>query len=420
MVQTTQLSRPLLTLVLLMLVKVVLDYFAYHVSSVYGIYGLEVRGAWGSSQYLLSWGAALVVFVCALPYLSVSNDEVDYAILFLLIATFLPATSVYWVVEGSTDFLIFCATFWALLCLCLFFVAPWRGAPSEAMPTSRFEAPLTKLYAVLLALLLLNLLHSYSIGLDFSFTSVYERRREFVAWLSNGWTYPYGWSVYVFAVFLIFVARSRLLALFALGYVAVFFLSAGDKVYLFLLLLLLAFQWLRGGRHAVAQILFAFIALFFTAVLLDSLWLGFIVNRFVILPIDIAYRYAWHFAGQQLWYGYSFLSAFVSYPYDGAPSQIIGDIYYLRGDGANVNFLADGYVNLGWPALLPLLTFFVGLRAVFRRSRYLILLCPLLIQLMNAPLPTVMQTGGGILMVAASLLLSWRGGKVSAREKVLA
>ncbi|WP_147309725.1 hypothetical protein [Cupriavidus taiwanensis] len=395
-------------LALLVLTKAALDYFAFHVSGVYGIYGIDVRGDWFTSRYFLSWLVSLAVFISALPYLSICRDEIDFAVVFLVVATFLPSASVFWAAEGDGEFFAFGAVFWVACLLLLYlvsWVAPWAEGLDPKLPVSRMQAPLSALYAVVLALLLVNLLRSYSIGLDFGFDTVYQRRKEFVAWLSGGWTYLYAWAVYVFAAYLVFVSRSKPLKLFGLGYTLVFFLAAGDKVYLFLIALMAVFRVLRHYGRAVPLLLSGFAVLFALAAMLDSLWLGFIVNRFVILPLDIAYRYASHFAGEHLMYGYSFLSGFFPYRYDGAPSQIIGDIYYKRGDGANVNFLADAYVNLGWLALPALLTFFIGLRVVFRNSRYLVLLCPLLVQLMNAPLPTVLLTGGGILMIVGCLLL---------------
>ncbi|MDW3681724.1 hypothetical protein RA280_08175 [Cupriavidus sp. CV2] len=404
-----KLSKLPLALALLIMVKLALDYFAYHVSGSYGVYGLQVSGEWFSGKYYLSWLVALVVFFSALPYLSVCCDEIDYAVVFLFLATFLPSATVFWVADGDFSFFAFDAAFWIGCSVIFYFLSelyPWQAARYDDARVSRWETPFACVYAAIVSLLLLNLLRSYNIGLDFSFASVYARRKEFVEWLSGAWTYPYAWSVYVFAVFLIFIPRLKTIKLLGIGYVLVFFLSAGDKVYLFLVFLIIAFLLLRGISIAVTLILAAFAGLFTAASIFDSVWLGFIVNRFVILPLDIAFKYASHFSGEYLMYSYSFLSKVFHYSYDGAPAQIIGDIYYLKGDGANVNFLADAYVNFGWLSIAPLLGFFAILRTVFRDSKYLILLTPLLIQLMNAPLPTVLLTGGGVLMILSCYLLS--------------
>lgn len=411
-----KIPRSLLLLALLILIKIALDYFAFYVSEVYGIYGIDVRGSWFSSQHILSWLIAVAVFVCALPYLTVCRDEVDFCLAFLLMSTFLPAASVFWVTEGSTDFFSFSAMFWgacSLLMFLLFRLSPWRTTHLEQLPVSSWQRWLSVLYTLMLVLLVITLIRNFHIGLDFGFDSVYDRRKEFIAWTTGGWTYLYAWSVYVFAAYLIFVSPSRVLKAFGLAYVLLFFLVAGDKVYLFLVFLMAAFGFLRGRRSAVVLMFAAIAFLFAMAIALDSLWLGFIVNRFVILPLGIAYKYAWHFAGEHLLYAYSFLAPFFDYRYAAAPSQIIGDTYYLPGDGANVNFLADAYVNLGWLAMGPLLAFFVSLRLMFRNSRYLILLCPPLIQLMNAPLPTVLVTGGGLPVLVACLLLSRRASRAA-------
>lgn len=410
-----KIPRSLLLLILLMLIKVVLDYFAFYISEVYGIYGVEVRGSWFSSQYILSWLVAFAVFVCAVPYLAICRDEVDFCLAFLLMSTFLPAASVFWVTEGSTDFFAFSAVFWAACALLMFLVfrlSPWMVIQLEQLPVSRWQKWLSVLYALMLGLLVITLIRNFHIGLDFGFDSVYDRRKGFIAWATGSWTYLYAWSVYVFAAYLIFVSQSRVLKAFGFAYVLLFFLVAGDKVYLFLVFLMAVFGILRGRRSAVVLMFVGIAFLFTMAITLDSLWLGFIVNRFVVLPLGIAYKYAWHFSNEHLLYAYSFLSSLFHYGYDAAPSQIIGDTYYLPGDGANVNFLADAYVNLGWLAMAPLLTFFVGMRLVFRNSRYLILLCPLLIQLMNAPLPTVLVTGGGLPVLVACMLMSRRGNRV--------
>ncbi|MCY1291326.1 hypothetical protein D9M70_405120 [compost metagenome] len=338
------------------------------------------------------------------------GDIFDCSLSFLFFSIFFPVLSLFWVEHGDISYLLFCSLFWLVLFLTLSFIPAGCAFSLERNGVNRIESFLDWVYLAVILMAGVLLLLNFSISSGVGFDSVYERRKVFSEWLAGGFaTYLYTWSVYVFATYLIFISRRRFFNLIGVAYVLIFYAVAGDKVYLFLigLIFFLRVASLRGGA---ALLLCAFIFLSLSGVVfffvLGDVWVPAIVNRFLVLPADISFNYVKYFQGGELFYAYSFMSLFVDYEYSSFPAQLIGSVYYADGDNANVNFLADAYVNLGWFSIVPLLFFFVVLRAVFLRGRYVILLAPIFVQAINMPLPTLLLTGGGALMIVGCYMLS--------------
>lgn len=400
-----------LSLVLLSLItKVCIDYFVFTVSPIFGIYGVEVKGDFFSGEYWLSWSLYFLVMLPFLWFISGRRDIFDYSLSFLFVSIFFPMLSFFWIAKGDLVYLLFCSVFWFSLFLMLALIpAGYRNFLSHNKGSS-VEHWLGWVYLVVIVFLGVLLLINFGFSSGIGFDTVYERRNIFGEWRGGGVSaYAYTWSVYVFSIYLIFVSRRWLFKLVGIFYVFLFYAVAGDKVYLFLvgLVFFLSVVSLRGGA---ALLFFALIALSVSGALfffvMGDVWVPAVVNRFLVLPIDISFNYVEYFQGGGLFYAYSFLSPFSEYQYSSLPAQLIGAQYYMDGDNANVNFLADAYVNFGWFAIVPLLLFFTVLRILLFDSRYLVLIVPLFIQAINMPLPTLLLTGGGGCMFVVAYILS--------------
>ncbi|MFC4863906.1 hypothetical protein ACS8MQ_22505 [Pseudomonas sp. MAHUQ-62] len=391
------------------LAKICIDYFMFFISPEFGVYGVVVSGSFYSFEYWRSWVLFFVVTSLQIIYIRGRGDIFDCALSFIFYAIFFPVLSYSWVSSGNSDYLYFCALFWFSLFFILTFL-PVGERGRHVGEASRMEGGLSWTYLFLVCLLGVLMLMKFGLALDLGFDSVYERRKAFGDWRGGGpIAYLYSWSVYVFAAFLIFVSRPVVFRAAGFVYLVYFFGVAGDKVYLFLLgvVFFLRFSSLRGG---VALILCFLIALNAFGVMMYSIlgdvWAAAVVNRFLVLPVDISFKYVSFFGNDLLLYSYSFLSSFFDYSFSDLPAFLIGSQFYVVGDNANVNFLTDAYVNFGWLSVLPLLLFFLLLRVLLSDTRYLVIIVPLLVQALNTPLPTLLLTGGGGVMVISCYILN--------------
>lgn len=397
-------------MVLSVFFKVGVDYFAFMVSPLFGIYGVQPRGTFFSELYWISCALYLPVMCVFFAFMTRANrDILDYAIAFLFLSTYVPTLSLYWIELGNISYVMFCTVFWLVLFFTLTLLSTHVPVSGEGGSNLLMEKYLGKFYLFLIIALGILLVASFGVPSDLGFDSVYTRRKAFSEWLGSGYlAYLYSWSVYVFAIFLVFINERRVIQLIGVSYVVLFYAIAGDKVYLFLLTLAFFLKFLsQRGRPTFLLLAFMGIVVigFAGTYFLDNIWMPAIVQRFLILPAQISYHYVDYFGNDLLLYSYSFLSSFSTYKWPDNPAQLIGNMFYTVGDNANVNFLVDAFVNLGWFALLPLLLFFTALRLVLRSTKYLILLVPLFAQAANIPLPTLLLTSGGGLMIITCYLL---------------
>lgn len=407
-------------LVVSFLAKIVVDHFAYAVSPIFGVYGVLVEGEYFSFHYLYSWVLYCLVLILPIFYMIPRRDVLDYSIFFVFYSFVIPLLACSWILpEVDYGFLHFSLVFWFLLYFLLVFLGSRGCEVGVLCARSGLSIRLfSRMYIACLFFLASVMYLRFGIPADFGFDSVYERRKSFVEWRGGGlWVYLFNWSVYVFATYLVFISHSRMAKILGITYLLFFFGVAGDKVYLFLFLSIF-FLVTVVRMQSVLLVPLLFVSLGGVGVgsyyYSESPWLPAIVNRFLLLPMDISYHYTAFFKGEYLVYSYSFLSAFFAYPYSQLPASLIGDHFYNAGDNANVNFLADAYINIGWFSLPVLLVFFASLRRCFSNARFLILLVPFLTQLLNAPLPTSILTGGGWLAIFTCALLNmrWQQGSI--------
>ncbi|WOD12592.1 hypothetical protein RPW65_07045 [Pseudomonas sp. NyZ704] len=392
------------------LAKVVIDFFIFTVSPSFGIYGIEAHGVFFSDAYWFSWFVYIGVLVCYLSYMRGQVDSFDCALIFLFFANFIPLLSLFWIEEGSSSFVLFSALFWAMLFI-TFAWLPRFSTHRIAEDNVTVEKIFQTAYCILICLLGFLLVTNFSLSAGVGFDSVYERRSIFSSWLGGGLKpYLYSWSVYVFSMYLMFVSRHWIFKCIGICYILVFYIVAGDKVYLFLPLLVLMIKLVPklGGKPVLYLFFIVLSVLGVLSFILGDIWVPSLVHRLFAMPPDIALNYVEFFEYENLHYSYSFLSGVSGYPYAELPATLIGYVYYTDGDNATVNFLADAYLNMGWFAICPLLLFFAFLRATLRDSRYLILLVPIFIQAIDTPLPTILLTGGGGLIIITCYLLNAR------------
>lgn len=404
----------MLTLSCEVLAKVCVDYFTFNISPVFGKYGIDVVGQYFSESYIESWIAGLIVMTILALYLSTRKDVLDLAISFLCLATFLPASTVYWVSEGSLSFFLFCAVFWSIT-FCLFGAVRMSSKRESLLSYMRGKGFIGERciaigYSVVVLALLAVLVINFNLTLSIGFETAYIRRSAFSEWLEGSHlSYLFGWSVYVLSVYLIFIPKGIIFKLIGILFVMAIYSIAGDKIYLFLIILLAFLNVIKNRYYSSFYISFCFVILPLSGIVFylnsGSIWVSAIVNRFLALPFGIAFNYIDYFKNQHLAYSYSFLSDFSKYPYSELPAKLIGDMFYIKGDNANVNFLADAFVNFGWLSIFYLVAFFIVIRISLHKSRYLLIACPLFFELINIPLPTALLTGGGGIMLLVCLCL---------------
>jgi hypothetical protein len=380
------------------------DFFGWRISPLFGVYGVDARGVPFSN---LHWLSLLVVLLVGLVYASYASrrmDLYDTGLALLFLASYVPVTAVWWISEEAGSYVLFVSFFWALV---LTLTPAVRRPPAPVGEPGRVQERISLIYVAALLVMGAAILARFGLPTDFGFETAYVRRSEFAAWLPAGpIVYVFSWSVYVFCVHLLFVSRLILHKIIAVTFIALIFAASGDKIYV-LIVPVLAFAHVvaRRGIWLVVPLLFAIGVIASAAFFEAGDWIPSLVQRLLFLPAAIGFSHIERFP-EHLLYSYSFLSWVFKYDYHLIPSLLVGEEFYGNNDNATANFAVDAYVNIGWLGLPLLIFFFVWLRQVLAPGPHLIIVIPLLIQLLDTPLPTVLLTGGGILMIATAYIVS--------------
>ena len=93
----------------------------------------------------------------------------------------------------------------------------------------------------------------------------------------------------------------------------------------------------------------------------DSLMVeSLLLRRYLVVPAQLNIEY-YNYFKEPLYYSYSFLKSFYTYPYDVMPPFLIGrEVYHSNVTHANNGFMSDAYINLGLYGLYGF-TFIVSL-----------------------------------------------------------
>ncbi|MGX9393873.1 hypothetical protein ACWX0K_13190 [Nitrobacteraceae bacterium UC4446_H13] len=401
------------------LFRVSCDLFAWLISPQFGRYGISVQGELFSWRFWTSYAVFLTVALSHSFFVSRHLDALDVGIVVLFLASYVPLSSAWWITSGSSQFFIFASIFW----LCVYVslqIMRWKRI-QRGEGNGRIVGALALVFASLLIFLGVILLQKFGIPSQFGFESVYERRSEYGKWLTGGLlVYLLSWSVFVFSSYLFFVSKSHLYKILAVVYILFIYAISGNKIYVLLIPIFIfvnivvsrRLTWIIAPLFAVGT--FASV-LFFRS---GEIWLPSLVQRLLVLPADISFKYV-DFFRYHLLYSYSFLSFFFPYEYAALPGKLIGSAFYSAGDNATAGFLVDVFINIGWFGLLPLIVFFVFLRNALPPAKSSIIVLPFLAQLLDTPLPTALLTGGGGLIIAVAFLISRTGRNDRAVQKTL-
>jgi hypothetical protein len=380
------------------------DFFGWRISPLFGVYGVDVKGAPFSALHWLSLLVVLLVGLVYASYVSRRMDLYDTGLALLFLASYVPVTAVWWISEGAGSYIAFVSIFWALVLM----LTPAVRRPPATVGEPGLQERISLVYVTALLLMGGAILARFGLPTDFGFETVYVRRSEFVQWLlpTGPIVYVFSWSVYVFCVYLLFVSRSILHKVVAVTYIALIFAASGHKIYV-LIVPVLVFAQVVAKREIWLAVppLFA-IGVIASAAFFDAgEEIPTLVQRLVFLPAAIGFYHIERFP-EHLLYSYSFLSWAFKYDYHLIPSLLVGEEFYGNNDNATAVFTVDTYANIGWLGLPLLIFFFVWLRKVLAPGRHLIVVIPLLVQLLDTPLPTALLTGGGGLMIATAYIVS--------------
>jgi hypothetical protein len=324
----------------------------------------------------------------------------------LFLASYIPISSAWWIIDGSDQFFAFASIFWFFVYTTLSAMR-WKR-PQKGASEGEFVGWVAIVFAGVLVFLGILLVARFGLPTDVGFDTVYQRRSEYAKWLPGGLlAYLFSWSVFVFCAYLFVIPRYYYFKVIAVLYLYIAYAASGNKIYMFLIPVLVLVNLVVSRRlTSILSPLFAagtiVSILFYWG---GETWVPTLTQRLLVLPADIAFRYM-DFFKQPLSYSYSFLSNFFSYEYTELPGNLIGTAYYTPGDNATAGFLVDAFINVGWFGLLPLIIFFVLLRNLLPPARDAIIVVPFLAQLQDTPLPTSLLTGGGGIMIAVAFLMS--------------
>jgi hypothetical protein len=246
-------------------------------------------------------------------------------------------------------------------------------------------------------------LHVRFVALD----DIYDVRAEYTADVGSGGLLGYLLTGQAYVINPLVLARGiarRRPSLIVLALVGQFLLysSTGFKAVLFSFFAVLGMAVLfhGRGRRGSMPILVAPIAIMIVSAAADELqggitWTSVFTRRFMLTPGLLTSVYVQYFSDNPVaGYGYSFLRAWVDYPYDLPPPKRIADFLLPGSTGyANANLFADGFANLGWVGIpVAAAALFVWLWFLDRAGRGL----PLAVSAMAVVMPSIMLSNTSI------------------------
>lgn len=247
---------------------------------------------------------------------------------------------------------------------------------------------------------------------------IYEVRADYSADVGTGGLLGYLLTGQAYVINPLLLARGifrRNPSLIVLALVGQFLLysSTGFKAVLFSFVAVLGMALLFRGVKPVGRFAFLLAPLGIMAVsaVADELqggitWTSVFTRRFMLTPGQLSSVYVDYFSDNPVAkYGYSFLRAWVDYPYDLPPPKRIADFLVPGSVGyANANLFADGFANFGWIGIfIAAAALFVWLRFLDRASSGL----PMRVAAMAVVMPSIMLSNTSIFtaMLSHGLLI---------------
>ncbi|SFB70234.1 hypothetical protein SAMN04487891_101539 [Flagellimonas taeanensis] len=249
-------------------------------------------------------------------------------------------------------------------------------------------------------------------------SDVYETRRLVAEKINNVYTaYTYSWfSKIIIPIALVFSIyfRKKAFLLFSIFSLLFLYLCGAHKTVFLGTLLIIGFykyDYLRKTFYFIKVItLFLVVALLCALIFeFNILWeLSF--RRVLMLSALLDYCYFDFFHDNYIYWSNSFMSRFISYPYEISPDFLIGRDYFNRPlMNANVGIISDGYKNAGYwgiginiAVVAIIISFFNSLRI---SPKFFGLFLLFLFSLLNSSLTTILLTHGGFLMVLIAAFL---------------
>jgi hypothetical protein len=249
-----------------------------------------------------------------------------------------------------------------------------------------------------------------TVGLQVRFLAlddIYDVRAEYAADVGTGGTLGYLLTGQAYVINPLVLARGlarRRPSLVAAAVVGQFLLysSTGFKAVLFSFVAVLGMAVLFRGRSArgstpllVAPILIMIVSAVADEVQGGITWTSVFTRRFMLTPGLLSSVYVQYFSDNPVAeYGYSFLRAWVDYPYDLPPPKRIADFLVPGSSGyANANLFADGFANLGWAGIpVAAAALLLWLRGLDLAARGL----PLRVAAMAVVMPSIMLSNTSI------------------------
>ncbi len=245
--------------------------------------------------------------------------------------------------------------------------------------------------------------HLRFIALD----DIYEVRAEYTEDVGSGGVLGYLLTGQAYVVNPLVLARGLVrrrpsLVVLALAGQFLLYSSTGFKAVLFSFAAVLGMALLFRGRRPrnAAWFLTAPIGIMIVSAVADELqggitWTSVFTRRFMLTPGLLTSVYVEYFSANPVaGYGYSFLRAWVPYPYDLPPPKRIADHLVPGSHGyANANLFADGFANLGWIGIpVAAAALFAWLWFLDRASRGL----PMRVVAMAVVMPSIMLSNTSI------------------------
>ncbi|QSB24060.1 O-antigen polymerase [Curtobacterium sp. 24E2] len=247
---------------------------------------------------------------------------------------------------------------------------------------------------------------------------IYEVRADYSADVGSGGTLGYLLTGQAYVINPLVLARGIFrrrpsLVVLALAGQFLLYSSTGFKAVLFSFIAVLGMALLfRGSRPARSlPLLAAPLVIMVASAVADEVqggitWTSVFTRRFMLTPGLLSSVYVDYFSDNPVArYGYSFLSAWVDYPYDLPPPKRIADFLVPGSVGyANANLFADGFANFGWIGIfVAAAALFVWLRFLDRAARGL----PMRVAAMAVVMPSIMLSNTSIFtaMLSHGLLM---------------
>jgi hypothetical protein len=340
--------------VALVLFKVVLDlayYYVIHPHWGYAGFTLDLNSLKLVESYLL-----LFVIFMLMPKSAQKLSNILAWIMVLV--SYVPMLTIFAFTDAPRAYMYAVSGFWVLVFLMLYLPMPKLTFPSLKQAGIIHYAIFIGLGVVVIFFIFRYLGISFNLNL----LGVYEVRSEYVAAgiPLGGYLIPWMGSI-VNPIFFALFLRKRKWLLVAITIVVqlIIFSATGHKGYLFILPFVFALIWIIQRKNPLLYMGLGLLGVVLAGWLLSSLadnyWASALfTRRTLLIPGQLSFTYYDFFSQNDLVYlSASRLDFFASYPYQLAPPNLIGGVYFgVPTMNANTGITGDAFMNFGFLGLV--------------------------------------------------------------------